>query len=186
MLLLRMVLWRISGQLESLTLRMITGLFPWSLGSHLGRPRATLGALPSSPESPGTMIHANRFPDFPSVNTKSSAGLSCHCLARIYGSDKGSCMRLGGVRGAGLATSEITQYFLLLFSPYLSVQSRLRVTSSGSFHDAKYLLNDFFCVLSSIFIKLLLEKWNVCRHMVKIYSFVYLFIYIKQQHKRKW
>lgn len=94
-------------------------------------------------------------------------------------------MGLGGVRGAGLATSEITQYFLLLFSPYLSVQSRLRVTSSGSFHDAKYLLNDFFCVLSSIFIKLLLEKWNVCRHMVKIYSFVYLFIHIKQQHKRR-
>lgn len=82
MLLLRMVLWRISGQLESLTLRMINGLFLWSPGSHLGRPRTTLGAFPSSPEAPGTMIHTNRFPDFPSVNTKSSAGLSCHCLAQ--------------------------------------------------------------------------------------------------------
>lgn len=57
--------------------------------------------------------------------------------------------------------SEITQYFLLLYSPYLNVQNRPRVTRSGSFHDAKYLLNEFFCVLSSIFIKLLLEKWNV-------------------------
>lgn len=60
--------------------------------------------------------------------------------------------------GAGVAISEIPQYFLLLYSPYLRVQNRPRVTSSGSFHDAKYLLNDFFCAFSSIFIKLLLGR----------------------------
>lgn len=63
--------------------------------------------------------------------------------------------------GAGVATSEITQYFLLLYSPYLNVQSGLRATSSGSFRDAKYLLNDYFCAFS-IFIKLLLGKWPAC------------------------
>lgn len=63
-------------------------------------------------------------------------------------------MWLGGVGGAGIGTSEITPYFFSLFSPYLNVQNRPRVTSSGSFHDAKYLLNDFFCVFSSIFIHL--------------------------------
>lgn len=64
-------------------------------------------------------------------------------------------MGLGGVGGAGVARSEITQYFLLLYSPYLNVQNRLRVASSGSFHDAKYFLNDFFCVFSYIFLKLI-------------------------------
>lgn len=86
--------------------------------------------------------------------------------------------------GAGVATSEITQYLLLLYSPYLNVQSGLRVTSSGSFRDAKCLLNDYFCAFS-IFINLNFYSENgmhahgkyipVCGHMYQS---------IKQQYKQ--
>lgn len=139
---------RVTGKFDP---RRTNGLVPSSWTVTWEGPGLVLGVFPPHPGAFGTIArHQHRvftgFPDFPSVNTKPSPGRLAIVCPRIYGSDKGSCPRLGGVGGAGVAMSEITQYFLLLYSPYLNIQNRLRVASSGSFHDATYFLNDFFCV----------------------------------------
>lgn len=95
-------------------------------------------------------------------------------------------MGLGGVRGAGLAMSEITQYFLLLFSPYLSVQSRLRVTSP----EASMMPNTFSMTSFVYFLLFLLNftgKMECMQAHGKKYTHLFIYLFIsKQQHKRRW
>lgn len=132
---------------------MTSGLVPWSQDSRLGSPRATKQGLPPSPEARGAFLPSGGSPGFPSVTTEPALGRLPTVCPGVCGSDQGRGIRPGRGPAAGGSTPEITRSFLSLFSTYLKAPDRPRVTSSRGFHDAKYLLDGFFCVLS-IFLNL--------------------------------
>lgn len=122
-----------------------------SLGLHtvtLAGPGVVLGNLPSHPVALGTVLHSNRLPDFPSVNRSPALGWLAIVCVRIYGLVKGSGTGLGGVAGLRVATTGIILYFLLLSSPYLSVQRGLLWPAQETFMMPNtFSVTSFVCFL---------------------------------------